>query len=237
MALSQLPLAVSLPDDELFSSYIGSTNRKVVTELTEYLTRQRPAIPGFYLFGQKSTGKSHLLHASCSFIAQQQGSSLCLSCNELAQLPVSVVDGLETLDLICIDDIQLFANDLVWQQAIFDLYNRVLETGKKIVISGNNTVEMLQLTLPDLSSRLSWGQVAQLKMLTDEEKVQAIQYRAYQRGLVLNDDVARFLLNRLTRDMTSLIMALERLDKASIQEKRKITIPFVKQCLFDNQPS
>jgi DnaA family protein len=48
----------------------------------------------------------------------------------------------------------------------------------------------------------------------------------------MNDDVARFLINRLSRDMTSLIAALEQLDQASIREQRRITIPFIKDVLF-----
>jgi len=54
------------------------------------------------------------------------------------------------------------------------------------------------ISLPDLKSRLSWGIVEQLKPLTDEEKMQAIQGRAMQRGLVLQDDAVKFLFNRLS---------------------------------------
>ena len=59
----------------------------------------------------------------------------------------------------------------------------------------------------------------------------ALQYRAQQRGVVLPDDVAKFLLNRLSRNMSDLIAHLDRLDKASIREQRKITIPFIKDIL------
>ena len=44
-------------------------------------------------------------------------------------------------------------------------------------------------------------------------------------------EVLKFLLNRLSRDMESLLETLDLLDKASIQEQRKITIPFIKEVI------
>ena len=142
-----------------------------------------------------------------------------------------MLDGLEQIDFICLDDIQLIAGNPIWQQAIFDLYNRVLEQNSRLLISGDQSVGQLGLTLPDLVSRLSWGLTEQLKPLSDNEKVIALQFRALKRGLTLTDEAANFLINRLSRAMSNLIMSLDMLDKASIREQRKITIPFIKYVL------
>ena len=82
--------------------------------------------------------------------------------------------------------------------------------------------------LPDLVSRLSWGITYQVETLSDEEKVQALILRARQRGFDLLDDVAVFIMNRGPRDMAGLCQILDQLDQASLKEKRKLTIPFVK---------
>lgn len=50
-------------------------------------------------------------------------------------------------------------------------------------------------------------------------------------GLELREDTALFMVQRLGRDLVSLIDCLERLDKASIAAQRKLTIPFVKAVL------
>ena len=125
----------------------------------------------------------------------------------------------------------MIAGDTRWQQAIFDLFNRVLEQNNYLLISGDESAQQLGISLPDLVSRLTWGLTEQVKPVDDEEKVIALQYRATQRGLFLSDEVVKFLLNRLSRDMGSLINSLDVLDKASIQEQRKITIPFIKEVL------
>ena len=228
---AQLALMVQLPDDETFDSFKGDVNLGVVSQLKDFIAQKQSSAHSFYLFGLSSTGKSHLLHATSSYAAQLGKSSVCLSCAELIQLPVAVLEGLEQIDFICLDDIHLVAGNIQWQQAIFDLYNRVLEQNNYLIISGDETVQQLGISLPDLVSRLSWGLTEQVKPMGDEEKIHALQYRATQRGLFLSEDVVKFLLNRFSRDMTNLIKSLDTLDKASIQEQRKITIPFIKEVL------
>ncbi len=233
--MSQLTLSVQLPDDETFASFKSESNQMVVQQLTHFLdqvTVNNKQVHSLFLFGLSGVGKSHLLHASCAYADTLGISSLCLSFSELTQLSVDVLDGLENIDLVCLDDIQLIAGDKKWQQGVFDLYNRMVEQNKCLIITGDQSVMNLNISLPDLVSRLSWGLTEQIKPLSDEEKSFALQYRAQQRGLYISDEVASFLINRLSRDMTSLIAALEQLDQASIREQRRITIPFIKDVLF-----
>ena len=234
--VSQLTLSVQLPDDETFASFQSESNQLVVEQLKHYLDHisiQNKKVHSLYLFGLTGVGKSHLLHASCVYADSLGLTSLCLSFSELTQLSVDVLEGLENIDLVCLDDIQKIAGNTEWQQAVFDLYNRMIEQDKCLIITGDQSVAKLQISLPDLVSRLSWGLTEQLKPLTDKEKSFALQYRAQQRGLFISDDVASYLINRLSRDMASLLAALEQLDQASIREQRRITIPFVKDILFN----
>lgn len=233
--VSQLTLSVQLPDDETFASFKSESNQMVVQQLTHFLdqvTNSNKQVHSMYLFGLSGVGKSHLLHASCAYADTLGITSLCLSFSELTQLSVDVLDGLENIDLVCLDDIQLIAGNKKWQQGVFDLYNRMVEQNKCLIITGDQSVTNLNISLPDLVSRLSWGLTEQVKPLSDEEKSFSLQYRAQQRGLYISDEVASFLINRLSRDMTSLIAALEQLDQASIREQRRITIPFIKDVLF-----
>jgi len=233
--VSQLTLSVQLPDDETFASFKSESNKMVVQQLTHFLDHigdENKQVHSLFLFGLTNVGKSHLLHASCAYADTLGITSLCLSFSELTQLSVDVLDGLENIDLVCLDDIQLIAGNNIWQQGVFDLYNRMVEQNKCLIITGDQSAAKLNISLPDLVSRLSWGLTEQLKPLSDKEKSFALQYRAQQRGLTMNDDVARFLINRLSRDMTSLIAALDQLDQASIREQRRITIPFIKDVLF-----
>ncbi|WP_371372587.1 DnaA regulatory inactivator Hda [Thalassotalea aquiviva] len=230
--LSQLPLAVHLPDDENFASFYSTANQSLLAQLKAFVENEAGNVNGFYLFGQPGVGKSHLLHASTALAYQLKLHSLCLSFSELKDLSVEVLNDLENIDIICLDDLHLIAGNREWEQGVFDLYNRVIENNKRIIITGNNSANELNITLPDLVSRISWGYTEQVKPLTDNEKIIAIQQRATLRGIKLSNDTAKFLLNRLSRDMKSLVECLDILDKASIREQRKITIPFIKEILL-----
>lgn len=233
---TQLSLSVQLPDDETFQSFLSQENHTVIIQLQQFIdlvSKHESHPSALYLFGKQGVGKSHLLHASCSYADSLGLSSLCLSFAELEQLSVEMFEGLESIDVICLDDIQIIAGNGLYERAVFDLFNRVTEQGKCLIISGDQNVSNLAIELPDLKSRLTWGLTEKVLPLNDDEKVSALQFRAQQRGLFLSYDVAKFLLTRLSREMSHLINALDELDKASIREQRKITIPFIKD-IFPN---
>ena len=184
-----------------------------------------------YLCGFSDSGKSHLLYATC-IRAQELGlSCFLLSCKDLAWLDPHVLDDLEKLDVICIDDIQQVAGDPVWEKALFNFFNRFNGDGKMLVVAGDLLPNMLNITLPDLESRLNWGTTFQIRSMSDDDKAEALVKRANMRGLELTDECARFLLTRLSRDMRALLDILDRLDHASMAAQRKLTIPFIKATL------
>ena len=59
----------------------------------------------------------------------------------------------------------------------------------------------------------------------------ALRLRAHARGIELTDDVLAFILHRASRDMAELFEYLQRLDTISLAEKRRVTIPFIKEAL------
>jgi DnaA family protein len=226
----QLPLAVSLPDDETFDSYFSAANEAAVEHLKKFLSGgDRP----LYLWGASGSGKSHLLHAATAALSARGEAAVYLPLAMADQLSPEMFDGLEQLGLIAIDDLNQIAGDDRWERAVFDLYNRVEEQqGKvKLLIASSATPRSCGFRLPDLCSRLDWGMVIKLQSLDDEQKVQMLMQRAQNRGMKLSDEVARFLLNRMERDMSALTQALATLDRASMVAKRKLTVPFVKKAL------
>ena len=100
-----------------------------------------------------------------------------------------------------------------------------------MVVSAEQSPTALPVKLPDLASRLKWGESYQLIPLSDEQKLAVLKQNAHQRGIMLSDDTANFIFTRLDRDMATLKEALIQLDKASLQAKRNLTIPFVKSIL------
>lgn len=226
----QFTLAVTLPEDETLDSFYAAAESPAVNFLKHYLRQPAGQAP-VYLFGASGSGKSHLLYAAC-VQAQEQGlTSQLLTLENMAELSPRLLDNLEQLDLVCLDNIQAIAGELHWQVAIFDLYNRLVEQGKALIIVGNQAPQQLGISLPDLVSRLHACTSFQLRLLSDDDKQKLLQQKARLRGIELPDEAARYLLNHHDRDIRSLVSILDRLDKASIVHQRKLTIPFIRETL------
>ncbi len=85
--------------------------------------------------------------------------------------------------------------------------------------------------MPDLASRMSWGVIYRLHELSDDEKLLALDARAADKHMPLSSDVLNYIFQRHSRDLQSLLEVLNRLDELSLAEKRRLTIPFVRQVM------
>ncbi|ART79788.1 DnaA inactivator Hda [Oceanisphaera avium] len=226
----QLALAVQLPDDETFASFYPGDNAQLITALKNAAIGQGDNL--LYFWGQEGSGRSHLLHAACAELDSEQAVAGYISLDLHPQMSPHILDGMEQLALVCLDNLDAIAGVASWEQAVFNFFNRRHEKGVgSLVVTANHAPRHVGLRLADLASRLDWGVAYQLKPLDDEGKLSALQLRSELRGFKLPTDVGRFLLSRLSRDMNTLLAALDLLDNASFQAKRKISTPFAKEVL------
>lgn len=227
--LSQLTLGLSLKDEATFDNFYAGKNAQIVSELKKIASGKGERM--IYLSGARGEGLSHLLQACCHYAHQHQLRSVYLSIDNLLTFSPDMLSGLESVSLICLDDLHLLANNFVWEEAIFHFYNRVYDAGGRIVIAACDLPKLIHLKLPDLISRLSCGIIYQLQPLTDSEKLSILTTRAKRRGIFLPYEVGKYLLTHCPRQMKTLFAALDALDKASLSAQRKLTIPFVKEVL------
>ena len=225
MPAVQLPLQIKLSDSATFANFESHTNE----ELVSVLKNNSEAF--VYWYAAKACGKTHLLQALCHAANEQGNTAIYIPLKELVSFGPGVFEGIEQYDVICIDDIELIAGNDKWERALFNLYNEIRDTTTQLRVSASCAPNALEIKLKDLLSRLQSATVYQLNELGDEQKGQLLQNRARQRGFDFPVDVAKYVVTHLPRDMHSLIKVLDGLDDASLQEQRKITIPFVKKYL------
>jgi len=97
-----------------------------------------------------------------------------------------------------------------------------------VLAAGNAPPAQLPLR-EDLKSRLAWGLVYQVKPLADEERAAYLRAESARRGFKLPDEVISYLLSRMRRDLRSLTSVLDRLDRFSLETKRAVTLPLVRE--------
>lgn len=234
MISRQLPLQIWLNDSVDFNGFYAGPNAEIVSHIKR-LSQHRDE-PCVYLYGPDSSGKSHLLQAAAHAVAQKGRQVVYIPLQQVKELDVAILEGLDQSALVCLDDVDHVAGNTAWEEALFHLYNELREANVPLLLSAAVKPDQLGLQLMDLQSRLNWGLMLQLKVLADDDKIQAIRHKARLRGLELGDDVCQFIMRRCPRDMLSLSTLLQGLDQACMAAKRKPTVPFVKALLDELDP-
>jgi DnaA family protein len=126
------------------------------------------------------------------------------------------------------DDVEKM--DEASQIGLFNRINEARQSGGTVLAAGNAPPAQLPLR-EDLKSRLAWGLVYQVKLLSDEERSTYLRAEAKRRGMQLPDEVIAYLLTRMRRDMRSLNAILDRIDQVSLELKRPITLPLVREAV------
>lgn len=230
----QLPLQLSLHPQHSFAHYHGGANAEVVDTLKRCARGQGES--HLYLWGEAGSGKTHLLQACCGEAHRHHRLVAYLPLRELHhRFSPALLEGLEQVDLLCVDDIDTIGGNPDWETAFFHCFNRLREAGCQLIVSADRPPARLPVRLPDLRTRLAWGLTLQLKPLSDQDKLAALCLRARRLGLDLTPQVGRFLLSRYPRDLPSLWRLLDQLDRATLAAKRRLTIPFLKQYMEEQR--
>lgn len=224
---AQLTLGVHLRDDATFDNYLFPDS---AISLRATLESQQGSEPCVYLYGEQGSGRSHLLQAACH--QAEVGETLYLPLEEVVNhCATEVLAGMENLQLLSLDNLDAVVGNPQWEEALFHLINRARESGCHMLLSANVAPRQLNLQLPDLQSRLSWGIVFHLPDYADDDKLRVLQFRSQRRGMDLSDEAAAYILSRAARGMTELMDVLEVLDRESMIAQRQLSIPFIKSTL------
>lgn len=206
MTMRQMLLGLAHAPAPTFENFVAGRNQAAVAAL-RMLGTAAATDRCVYLWGEAGSGRSHLLAA---WRASRAG---CTTSH-------------------AIDDVQ--GLDEAAQIALFNLYNRARAGEAWLLVAGNQPPTQLALR-DDLKSRLAWGLGFEILPLTDGEKRTALTQHAQQLGMGLSPEILDYLLTRARRDMPSLIALVEALDRFSLETKRAITTPLLRELLNQNQ--
>jgi DnaA family protein len=221
-----LPLAHA--DKASFENYWVGHNSELVTAIRASVEIGEPKV--LYFYGPAGAGKSHLLFAAMRLAKDEIINTSFLSLNDPFVNPemLSVVD---VEHVVCVDNIQSWAGEQAKERALFTLFEQIKHAGGQLLVSSTQPPEQAGFELRDLISRLSSGLIYPLLHLNEAQQLEAIKLRASQRGLSISDETVKYLISRSSRDTSELFAILDKIDQASLEEKRRITIPFL-QSLF-----
>ncbi len=226
---AQLPLALRLNPQATFEAFVAGPNGAALAWLHGFVTAADAPIA--LLWGPRCSGRSHLLQATCRAADLAGLRCAYLPLQLLGEAATPLLDGLDGVDLACLDDVDALSGDAAAERAAFALCNRLRDAGGRLLVSGGAPPAELGLALPDLRSRLGWGPVFQLRELDDDAKLEVLGRRASQLGFELPEEAGRYLLTRSQRGLADLLELLDGIDRAALAAQRRVTVPFLRDYL------
>lgn len=187
-----------------YMSIISAINKLCDGELSE-----------LFIFGSQGLGKTHLALAIYSTYTKRGGNAIILSLRELIENAhdsddVSALVGLETFDLIILDDVQSVAQSYEWQEGLFHLINRVREKQKQLVFLADKPSRELEIELMDLVTRLSLAPA--LKLPNGDEladRIAIINSILRRKNWRLPDEILNYLIDEGPRNAGGIVSVLD----------------------------
>lgn len=227
-AAAQLPLALRYPPDQRFDGFVAAPAGALaqIESLASGAARD-----WLYLAGAPGSGKTHLALAACAAAESAGRRSAYLPLAAAAGRMREALEALHDNPFIALDGLELVAGRTEDEIALFEFHNRAHDAGTAVLYAARATPDALPLALPDLRSRLSQCIRVALAPLDDHGRREVLRLRARRRGLAMDAAAIDWLLRRVDRDLSSLARLLDQLDRASLAEQRRITVPFLRQVL------
>jgi len=220
--MNQLGLPISLNASMLLESFVA--NKELLRLINQLFLNEKSS--EVYIYGASGQGKTHVLQGAVLKALEIDKHAVYIDCSDT--FPDYILDFVDQIDFICFDNVHSILREN--QEIFFDLYNRARQAQIFILVSGNTLPSDLEV-MKDLKTRLSLAAVYKLEELNDELIMSVIDSQMSQRNLSVNSNVYEYLFKNYSRDLKLLLSTLNDLDKASLQAKKPISIPFVKKFL------
>lgn len=234
-APQQFTLAIQNPHEQRLDNFVAGGNG----ELLQLLKSSTPAFSGYWIFAGAGSGCSHLLRGSCLRAQDLNWPTSYIGCADFALDNKEDRNGLATLlthaslygRLIAVDDVGHLAGQSDLEELLMAVYQRLLGEQGTLLIGHTKPAQVLEFVTPDLASRMRSLQHFQIQTLNDEHKRELLRQRAHNRGYDLAHPVLDYWLARGPRELGALLTDLDVLDRASLAQKQRVTIPLLKQVL------
>lgn len=176
-----------------------------------------------YVWGEPGCGRTHLLRAAVAAAQEAGRPARWLHAGEAE----STLPETPTL-LLAVDDIEQLSEAA--RIALFNSFNRARERHQTLILAGNSPPRTLDMR-EDLRTRIGQCVGFELVALDDATRGDILTMLARRRGMDLGEEITAFLLRHGRRDLPSLIRVLDALDRASLERKRPVTLPLLRDLI------
>ena len=190
----------------------------------------------FFVYGGPGLGKTHLAQAIGIDIKERFPDKVVLyvTANHFqthymdAVIKNAVTDFLhyyQSMDVLIIDDVQEFADKPG------TIFNYLHQLGKQLIFTSDRAPVDLQGLEQRLLSRFKWGLTTELLPPDMETRVAILKAKSFKEGIILGDDIIRYIAGKVTDNVRELEGTLASLMAHATLTKKKITLQLAQEVL------
>ncbi len=220
--MNQLGLPISLNSSMLLENFVA--NEELLRSINQLFENQISS--ELYIYGLSGNGKTHALQGAVLKSLANDKNAVFIDCSD--SFPEYLVEFIDQIRLISFDNVHLTAKEN--EEIFFDLFNRARQSEVTILVSGDCLPGDLEV-MKDIKTRLSLAAVFKLQELNDKQIMSVIDKQMNDKNLSIDSKVYEYLFKNYSRELKLLLSTMDDLDKVSLQAKKPISIPFVRNYL------
>ena len=195
---------------DLSNFFVNGTNQQ-----TYDIINNNKIINNIFLKGPEKSGKTHLVN-----IWSKNNNAIIYNYN--------LTEILDSKKNVVIDN--LFKN--IDEENIFHIINHCKNENLKVLVTSELSLNEYGFKLNDLKSRLKTFYLVSI-LDPDEEMIKIILMKLLheKQFIIKNPEIFEYLFKRIERSYKSIYNLIDKLDKLSLQKKRQLTIPLIKEIL------
>jgi len=200
------------PQLNLKNYYVSDANR----EAYDYVINENEFAKNSIIYGPVKSGKTHL-----GLIWQNINNAIIYNENNFQKI-------IKNKKNVFIDN---FFEELN-EEYLFYIINHCYNNNLKILLCTDKFVSNYKFQLSDLSSRLKSFNFIKIKQPDDELIVNLINKLLFDKQIIVhNSEIFSYILKRINRTYQDIYLFVENVDKLSLEKKRELTIPLIRELI------
>ena len=235
----------ALNDKFTFDTFVeGKSNQLARAAAVQVADKPGASYNPLFLYGDVGLGKTHLMHAVGNEIKARNPKARIVYLHS-ERFVADMVKALQrndiakfkkyyrSVDVLLIDDIQFFAGKERSQEEFFHTFNALLEGGQQMILTCDRYPKEIENMEERLTSRFGWGLSMKLEPPELETRVAILMRKAEQDNVMLSEESAFFIANRIRSNVRELEGALKLVAANANFSGQDITPAFSQECLKD----